>query len=192
MLRCTRRAVTKWRTVQTEVSWFREEWAKPRGRNLGPTVAARGKRRSHPLPTKAIDEAVGERGSGHLAQGNLASIGWRVQCPADGLCPATLIAWACRTRTRHSAERAVNDNAPSHWISVGAGDRTAGTIRSRAGDTFRQFCIPLPRRSTRLFAGGDWYLHHPVRFMPIRSTNDPALKPSPVLPDGAMLRAGRG
>src|SRR3546814_13409867 len=30
----------------------------------GCTVAARGKRRSRPLPTKAIDEAVGERGSG--------------------------------------------------------------------------------------------------------------------------------
>jgi hypothetical protein len=31
---------------------------------LGCTVAARGKRRSRRLPTKAIDEDVGERGSG--------------------------------------------------------------------------------------------------------------------------------
>jgi hypothetical protein len=69
--------------VQTGVSWFREEWAKPRGRNFGPTVAAKSKRRSRPLPTKAIDEAVGERGSGHQAQGDLARIGWCVQCPAD-------------------------------------------------------------------------------------------------------------
>jgi hypothetical protein len=49
-----------------------------RGRNFGPTVAAKGKRRSRPLPTKAIDEDVGECGSGHLAQGNLARIGVRV------------------------------------------------------------------------------------------------------------------
>jgi hypothetical protein len=35
-----------------------------RGRNLGRTVAAKGKRRSRPLPTKAIDEALGERSFG--------------------------------------------------------------------------------------------------------------------------------
>ena len=82
---CTRRAATKWRMVQTGVSWFREEWAKPRGRNFGPTVAAKGKRRSRPLPTKAIDEDVGERGSGHRTQGHLARIGWRVQGLAGAL-----------------------------------------------------------------------------------------------------------
>ena len=41
----------------------REEWAeRPGEESPGCPVAARGKRRSRPLPTKAIDEAVGERG----------------------------------------------------------------------------------------------------------------------------------
>jgi hypothetical protein len=41
----------------------REEWAaRPGEESSGCSVAARGKRRSRPLATKAIDEAVGERG----------------------------------------------------------------------------------------------------------------------------------
>jgi hypothetical protein len=84
---CTRRAATQWRTVQTGVSWFREEWAplgslsrsdgvaSPGEETLGCTVAAKGKRRSRPLPTKAIDEAVGERGSGRYPLGDLARVG---------------------------------------------------------------------------------------------------------------------
>jgi hypothetical protein len=63
----------------------REDWAKPRGRNFGLTVAARGKRRSRPLPTKAIDEAVGERGSGRYPLGDLARVGCYVQCRAGSL-----------------------------------------------------------------------------------------------------------
>ena len=46
----------------------REEWAeRPGEESSGRTVVARGKRRSRPLPTKAIDEAVGERGSAGVA-----------------------------------------------------------------------------------------------------------------------------
>jgi len=61
-----------------------QRWGgKARGRNFGPTVAARGKRRSRPLPTKAIDEAVRERGSGNRTQGYLANVDVRVQCRGD-------------------------------------------------------------------------------------------------------------
>jgi hypothetical protein len=72
--------------VQTGVSWFREEWAeRPGEETLGCTVAAKGKRRSRPLPTKAIDEAVGERGSGRYSLGDLAKVGCYVQCRAGSL-----------------------------------------------------------------------------------------------------------
>lgn len=72
--------------MQNEDSWFREEWAeRPGEETLGCTVAARGKRRSRPLPTKAIDEAVGERGSGRYPLGDLARVGCCVQCRADAL-----------------------------------------------------------------------------------------------------------
>jgi hypothetical protein len=55
------------------------------------------KRRSRPLPTKAIDEAVGERGSEPSSDKEIWQ-GWvRVQCLADWLC-AKLVCWACRTK----------------------------------------------------------------------------------------------
>ena len=40
--------------------------------------------------------------------------------------------WACRTKTWQSADRAVNESAPSRRISVADGDRAAGTDRRKA------------------------------------------------------------
>jgi hypothetical protein len=56
--------------VQTDVSWFREECVGHAGEEtLGEPLQQGGKRRSRPLPTNAIDEAVGECGSGrHTAR----------------------------------------------------------------------------------------------------------------------------
>ncbi len=74
---------------------LREEWApsgspsrsdgvaSPGEETLDRPLQQGGKRCSRPLPTKAIDEAVGERGSGRQVQGDLARIGWCVQCLAD-------------------------------------------------------------------------------------------------------------
>ncbi len=124
-------------------------------------AAARGKRRSCPLPTKAIDEAVCERGSGRRAQGVLARIGRCVQCPADAPCPAKLILLACRSRRdilpivpRMKARR----RAGFVLLTVtGPLAQTAGR-RGQAPSGLH----PAPPRSARLFAGGDWYRHHPV------------------------------
>jgi hypothetical protein len=122
----------------------------------GCTVAARGKRRSRPLPTKAIEEAVGERGSGRRAQGDLARIGRCVQCPADAPCPAKLILWACRTRTRQSADCAENEIAPSRRNFRGCRCRDGWHRPQEGGGRLRLLRIPPcadPRACSRAGIG---------------------------------------
>ena len=140
----------------------------PGEETLDCTVAARGKRRSRPLPTKAIDEAVGERGSGHRAQGDLARIGRRVQCRADALCPARPTdGLAGSRRGIPPTERCMKTprRAGLPWLPV------TGLLAQTAGRHRQALSAPLPAlpRSARLFAGGNWYPHHPVRFVPIHN-----------------------
>ena len=70
----------------TQSFLVREECASAQGKKIcGSPLQQGGKRRSRPLPTKAIDEDVDERGSGRQAQGDMARMGWRVQCLTDWL-----------------------------------------------------------------------------------------------------------
>jgi hypothetical protein len=87
---------------------------------LGQPLQQGGKRRSRPLPTKAIDEDVGECGSGHHAKGDLARIGPCVQCPAH---------WNrrkprddCRAMTPIFAADVVDENAPSQRVLMADAD----------------------------------------------------------------------
>lgn len=190
MHRCTRRAATQWRTGQTGVSCPARNGRSPGEESSGCTVAARGKRRSRPLPTKAIDEAVGERGSGNRTQGDLARFGWRVQCLADGTSPHEVTGWDCRATSRHPADRAWNGIAPARrvlWLlvtgllvqAVGRRRRTRSALHSAPPR-------PDPPACSRAEIG-----IHTIRSgsCPAAIQNDKALKPRPALPDGALWRA---
>ena len=170
----------------------REEWAtRPGEESSECPVAARGKRRSRPLPTKAIDEAVGERGSGFRAQGDLARIGWRVQCPADTPCAAKRTRWTCRIKTQHSADRTANENAPSHRISAADCGRAADRRfpRNVATGSVKAASRADPPACSRAATGIG--ISQSGRY-PLVWQLTPAPAPRPALPDGALWRSWFG
>ena len=177
--------------MQTGVSCPARNGRSPGEETLGCTVAARGKRRSRPLPTKAIDEAVGERGSGHRAQGDLARKRAHVQCPADWLC-LEIHRVCLLNHDAHSADAAMDENAPSYRIPVGDADRgdwpqfTVQTANHSSSMTTGNAPIRLPVRGWRPIAASSGQV------LARSIATDPAPTPRPALPDGALRRSQRG
>jgi hypothetical protein len=122
--------------VQTDVSWFREE-CEAGEETLGQPLQQGSKRRNRPLPTKAIDEDVGERGSGPQAQGNLARIGWSIHCPADRP-RREIVAMGLLIQDAHSADADLDDDAPSRRVFFAAADLGLDTIPSADRDSLSQ------------------------------------------------------
>jgi hypothetical protein len=83
-----------------------------------------GKRRSRPLPTKAIDEAVGECGSDRQAQGNLASVGRAFNVGLTGSGGNGMV--GLLIQGAHSADATMDDNAAQRRVIVVPVDLGAG------------------------------------------------------------------
>jgi hypothetical protein len=144
------RAAAKRRTVQTGVSCFREECALTGSplrlrdgvagageETLGSTVAARGKRRSRPLPTKATREAVDGRGFRASGARKFGEPVARVHMTAPWI-RADLTRWECRTGRLLCRRRSTTPNAPAHRVPVNRAKRaglpdTAEEVRDCLG-----------------------------------------------------------
>ena len=146
-----------------------------------------GKRRSRPLPTRAIDEDVGECGlpivPRRFGEGRTC-----VQCPAHRLWPIWRAGFAERECSPIADAGGQHGIAPTHRVSMDRAKRgRLGKGRSKCRDLFRanriarraDLCQPVARNAGRPFIGSGRSPH--------RTATDHAPIPRPGLPDGALL-----